>query len=230
MAAPDDPPAPAPQPQPVPPQHPAPPPQHPAPPPQHPKAPPPPPPQPLYAAIPGIRWVPLYDGNGTDPKGPADRAKLWMRIGTIGAGVVAAAVVLLAILLGDSDNLGTVIGVGGAVAVGLLMICVGIGLLTGEALRAERVVARPPTPQVTAEAFTGDDLTKYATVLQEGLRGLTAARALVFAGALLLSIAALAGGISTAGSDGDGDGNGDGTSTEAPATTPAPSGAPAPTS
>lgn len=107
---------------------------------------------------------------------------------------VSVAVAGIAIWRMPTDSAGQfgVVAVAGAVAGGLLLLGAGIGMLSGEALRAH-AESRPR--QRADRGLELGDVTAVATGLKEGLSGLTAARALVFAGAFLLAVAAIAGAI-----------------------------------
>lgn len=172
-----------------------------------------------YQQVEGVDWVPVYDSAGVD-----GQIASWRRVGGWSAGVVALLAVLIAVLpVGDGHELG-ILAVAGAVAAGLLLLGAGVGLMAGEALRAEKVVARVPDADVRVRGLTADTavsgsfLEGALTSLGEGLKGLTAARALVFAGAFLLAVAAVAGGLAGAGAQADGE-NGGSTPTPTPSVT-----------
>ncbi|NCT90124.1 hypothetical protein GXB85_04030 [Cellulomonas sp. APG4] len=170
-----------------------------------------------YQKVEGVEWVPVYDKAGVE-----GQISTWRRVGGWAAGAVALLAALMAVLpVGDGHELG-ILAVAGAVAAGLLLLGAGVGLMAGEALRAEKVVARVPDADVRVRALSDDAtvsgsfLEGALTSLGEGLKGLTAARALVFAGAFLLAVAAVAGGVAGTGAAGDGSGGG-------PTPTPSPS-------
>lgn len=176
-------PAPAPQPDPAPAPAPAPEPE-----PETPAGPPASP----YPETDGVVWVPVYSGTEVTAE-----ARKWITVGWVTAAVVG---LLVVVLLVSEEGLGAaVLGVGGAVVAGLLLVAAGIGLVLGEALRAERV--RPP--QTERFALSAPSLSpELLKTLREGLSGLTAGRSLVFAGVFLLAVAAIGGGVSAAGADG----------------------------
>ncbi|MBK9741218.1 MAG: hypothetical protein IPO93_17405 [Actinobacteria bacterium] len=146
-----------------------------------------------YPQVPGVAWVPMYG-----EKASRSHDANWRRLGYLSAGVVAV-LALVALWRMDGDPAGQfgVVAIAGAVAGGLLLLGAGIGMLSGEALRAQAV---PPNPTRRADRdLLGGDIAAVATGLKEGLSGLTAARSLVFAGAFLLSVSAIAGAISIRG-------------------------------
>lgn len=142
-----------------------------------------------YQKIEGVTWTPVYDEVGV--KG---EVSLWRTIGYVLAGAVVLVVIVALAQAGDlaaATPMG-VIAIGGAVVGGLLLLGAGIGMLSGEALRAQAA----PTPGAPDRGFDATGVGEIAKGLREGLAGLTAARALVFAGAFLLAIAAIAGALS----------------------------------
>lgn len=153
--------------------------------------------------IDGIRWVPMYDAIET--KNYVSRWSL-MGYGLAAATLVAGLVLGIA---SDVDE-AALVGVIGAVVAGLLLVCIGIGLLAGESLRAESVPAISDSAESVAgvRMFTVNDISKIGEVFVKGLSGLTAPRAAIFAGAFLLAIAAIGGGITATGDGDDGSGPG----------------------
>ncbi|MFC4555377.1 hypothetical protein [Georgenia faecalis] len=111
----------------------------------------------------------------------------------IGLIVGVVALVLAAVVVGE-DRL-ALLAIGAAVVGGLAMIGAGIGWLAGEVLRAEP--ARPSIQTLAADGFA--PIGEMFATLKEGLGGMTAPRALIFAGAFLLAVAAIAGAITAGG-------------------------------
>lgn len=158
-----------------------------------PEPPPAPPPGSPYPETDGVVWVPVHSGTEVTAE-----ARRWTTIGWVTAAVIGLVAIVLIL---RQDGLGAVVlGIGGAVAAGVLLVTSGIGLVLGEALRAERV----PPPQTERFAASALSLSpELLKTLREGLSGLTAGRSLVFAGVFLLAVAAIGGGVSAAAADGE---------------------------
>jgi hypothetical protein len=147
-----------------------------------------------YQRIEGVTWTPLHDAAGVKTE-----VSLWRTIGYVLAGAVVLVVIVALAQAGElaaATPMG-VIAIGGAVVGGLLLLGAGIGMLSGEALRAQETVA--PADVSVRGLDAGVPVADLAKGLREGLAGLTAARALVFAGAFLLAVAAIAGALSIGG-------------------------------
>ncbi len=151
----------------------------------------------------GINWKPLH------PQAAAARklSTTWSFGGAIVAGVVF---VLGFVAAGLTDGIsGGLVALLGAVAGGVVLVSAGLGMLQLEALRAESVTIPtgdgPDRRSLTDGAALDPALLKE---LRQGLAGLTAARAAIFAGAFLLAVAAIGGGISLAGGEEDDDSEG----------------------
>lgn len=147
----------------------------------------------------GIAWKPLH------PEAVSAR-QLSTTWSLAGAGVAGAVFVLGFVVVGLTDGFsGGLVALLAAAAAGIVLVVVGLGMLQLEALRAEAVaipVAVEGHMRSLAEgappAVLGPEALKE---LRQGLAGLTAARAAVFAGAFLLAVAALGGGLSLAGDE-----------------------------
>ena len=177
-------------------------------------------PPPIYLPTEGVRWIPLFEDQPKGWRGTArGRARVGLVVGIFAAAIVLILVAILSISAGEPETFAGLLGIGGAVAAGLFMVFTGVGLLASEALRAVRVTedGSVRTPMVNIMGGAGVD--KVLITVKEGLQGLTPARALIFAGAFILAVAALGSGISSESDAGDIGGTPAGT---APATTTAP--------
>jgi hypothetical protein len=148
--------------------------------------------------IEGIVWKPLYP----DGVAAGKLSATWSFVAVIAALVVF---VLGLFLVGFSDEFSAgLVAMLAAVSGGILLIGVGVGMLQLEALRAESV-SMPIGVEGTVRSLDGTAAAvlpaETLKELRQGLAGLTAARAAIFAGAFLLAISALGGGISLAGDE-----------------------------
>jgi len=165
-----------------------------------------------YPVIDGIVWKPLHP----DGVAAGKLSATWSFVAAISAVVVF---VLGLFLVGFADEFSAgLVAILGAVSGGILLLGVGVGMLQLEALRAESVSMPIGAEGRIRSADGGAAAVLPAETLKElrqGLAGLTTARAAIFAGAFLLAIAALGGGISLTGDAAD-----EPTPTPSPSVTP----------
>ena len=145
-------------------------------------------------------WKPLHP----DAVAAGKLSATWSFVAAVTASVVF---VLGLFLVGLSDEFSAgLVAILGAVSGGILLLGVGVGMLQLEALRAESVTIPIGAEGTIRSADDAGGAVLPAETLKElrqGLAGLTTARAAIFAGAFLLAVAALGGGISLTGGDAD---------------------------
>ncbi|MCA5893624.1 hypothetical protein LEP48_09710 [Isoptericola sp. NEAU-Y5] len=150
------------------------------------------PPQPSWPTIEGIAWVPAYEASQV-------RAAmgLWRTIGAWSAVVLFLASVVLAFVTSGAEV--AIIAVGGALALAALLVCVGIGMIQGEALVAKRrKILVPSTPEglrnlINSGVVDADQL----KVLKDAVSTSTPGRAVIFAGVFILTAGVIAAAIAS---------------------------------
>ncbi len=132
-----------------------------------------------------VTWAPMYD-----PRAAMRRSRTWSAAGVVAAVLTIVAAILIA--AGDANRQLAMFGIGAVVAVGLVLIASGIGLLGGEALRAEILRVAGGDSLLASTSDQAEGLAKILTALKDALTGLSAARVLLFLGTVLLVAGAAA--------------------------------------
>ncbi|QHT54754.1 hypothetical protein GXP71_00665 [Cellulomonas sp. H30R-01] len=143
-----------------------------------------------------VTWAPLHD------RASALRSVRWWSAAG-GAGFAVAASVAVVVAGTSADRALAMYGIGAAVAVGALLVGVGVGLLTAEAVRSDAfavppVPHTPPDPDKPQSAVGGmlpagatlEQLGTFLGTVRQVLAGLSPGRICTMLGTLLLVVGA----------------------------------------